>query len=426
MNSSEGKLISNVSDQDNSKEAPLDAETDDFVDAVYGEATDEESSLVSSSSRKTYAPWHHPVKQIVRDLQWAELAVKLLSEQREQSRRKILKYFTLPGSDLLDVRVLSSATEKFGTKIEYFGFDSGHDTGEDTDKKRGAYFAAESALRQSGKITDEAIIASDYLEDIALSGSVAADQLKRRGVFDIINVDACSHLAYASSGRKSSIFDALQKLLAHQLKADDPWLLFLTTRANVDRLGEPVTAFQDAINKNIEAHKNEFASPFADCIGTTVAELAANMPQCWSTQNMRFLKLFLVGFGKYLLQFFHAQQNLPAKVELVSAYAYKVSGDEPDMLSLAFRIIPEGLRVNDASAGGEQLIPKLELTNALKLVRRASRLWDLDQAIVADEAIRREAVEATERLLESANYDIPAWKEWLRCLPVRPMELEPV
>jgi hypothetical protein len=395
----------------------------DFLEAVYGEATEEVSSLIGSAARRSYAPWHHPVKQIVRDLQWSELAVKLLAEHRTERQRDILKYFTLPGADLLDVRVLAEATRQFGTKIEYFGFDVGFSAGEDIDQERGAYFAAESALRQSGKITDQAFIATDYLEDIALNGTVAADRLKHRGVFDIINIDACSHLAYASEGRKTSIFNAVEKLLAHQLKADHPWLLFLTTRANVDRLGAPATAFQSAIHKNIEAHKDEFASPFAECIGANLATLASDMQGCWTTQNLQFLKLFLIGFGKYLLQFFHAQQNLPAKLELVSAFAYKVSSDEPDMLSLAFRVSPEGVRVNAGSAGGAQVIPQLELAHALKLVRRAARLWDLDQAIAEDDTLRQEAVQATERLLEAANYDIPGWREWLRTLPVRPMEL---
>ncbi|UXT99767.1 PP_RS20740 family protein [Agrobacterium tumefaciens] len=423
MNPAEEKVITSASKLEVPHEEPPEMEGDDFLTAVYGESTDEIDSFIGSATRKSYSPWHHPVKQIVRDLQWSELAVKLLAEERSESRRDVLRYFTLPGADLLDVRVLADATRQFGTRIEYFGFDSGFDSGEDTDQERGAYFAAESALRQSGKITDQAFIATDYLEDIAVNGTVAADRLKHRGVFDIINIDACAHLAYVSEGRKSSIFNAVQKLLAHQLKADEPWLLFLTTRANVDRLGAPATVFQSAIHKNIEAHKDDFASPFADCIGASLATLATDMQGCWTTQNLQFLKLYLIGFGKYLLQFFHAQQNLPAKVELVSAFAYKVSGDEPDMLSFAFRVSPEGVRVNDGSAGGAQVIPKLELTHALKLIRRASRLWDLDQAIAADETLRREAVEATKRLLASANYDIDGWKEWLRTLPVRPMEL---
>lgn len=399
---------------------------DDYVARVLGDVEKLESAPAIAGQRTGYAPWHHPVKQIVRDYQWADL-VKRLVLTREEGRRGTLRYFTLPGADLLDVRVLADALEETSTQIEYFGFDSGYGDDVPTDRQSensGAYLAAESALRQAGRVSGRAEILSDRLEDIALDGTHAAERLRQRGVFDVINIDACNHLGYAPTGRTTSIFDAMEKLLAHQLRAEDPWLLFVTTRANVELLGGSTTKLQGAIHKNLELHPMAFATPLAECIGGATSTLAADMNACWSTQNLDFLKLFSVGIGKYLLQYFHAQPNLPARVELVSAFAYKVAGEAPDMLSLAFRIHPRGLTVQPATAGGATIVPFIELAEAIAVVTKAKRLWDLDEAIASDPQVRADAIQGTERLLRLANYSIPRWRQWLRDLPIRPMELD--
>ncbi|WP_404713623.1 hypothetical protein [Sphingomonas sp. MMS24-J13] len=427
MNSKETAIVESdeiLAEIDISENPPLEFEETDYIDAVFSSDSGTQTVVSAPAIRTTFAPWHHPVKQIVRDYQWADLVKRLLTEARPENRRDRLRYFTLPGADLLDVRVLAESLSAMGTRIEYFGFDSGY---EDEDNEgadlTGAYLLAESALRQAGSISDRAEILRDKLEDIALVGSHAAERLRQRGVFDVVNIDACNHLGYKPSGRNASIFEALEKLLAHQLLADEPWLLFLTTRANVTQLGAPAAKLQSAIMKNIETHQEGFAETLADCIGGKLATIATDMSGCWSAQSIDFLKLFCVGLSKYLLQWYHAQTNLPAKVELASVFAYKVSGEEPDMLSMAFRISPKGLAVQAPSAGGATPLPAVELAQAIGMVSKAKRIWNLDEAIANNQEVRADAVSGTERLLASANYDISKWREWLRNLPIRPMEL---
>ncbi len=408
-----------------SEQLPPDAEEAEYVNAVFSSDSGSQTVVSAPVHRTTFAPWHHPVKQIVRDYQWANLVKRLLTDTRPENGRDRLRYFTLPGADLLDVRVLAESLATMGTKIEYFGFDSGYEGEGDEDVDlTGAYLLAESELRQAGSISDRAEILRDKLEDIALAGSHAAERLRQRGVFDVVNIDACNHLGYKPAGRNSSIFDALEKLLAHQLMAEEPWLLFVTTRANVAQLGGPATKLQSAIMKNLETHQDGFAESLADCIGGKVATIAADMNGCWSAQSINFLKLFCVGLSKYLLQWYHAQTNLPAEVELASVFAYKVSGEEPDMLSMAFRISPKGLAVQAPSAGGSTPLPVLELAHAVRIILKTKKIWDLDEAIANEQEVRADAVSGTERLLASASYDIPKWREWLRNLPVRPMELD--
>lgn len=231
----------------------------------------------------------------------------------------------------------------------------------------GASFSAESALRQSGHVTNDALILTDRLEDIAIPGSQAANQLSHRQHFDVINIDGCDHLGYIPNGRPSSTFAALEKLLGHQLMYRLPWLLFITTRADAMLLGAHTTKMQAAILENVRDHGAEFSPALADCIGANLATLQTDLNAAWSTQSEAFLKLYSLGLGKYLLHFFHGQHNLSADVELVSVYSYPIHQAEPDMLSLAFRIIPHPLQVQPASAGAVSVTASLEPQRGVRL-----------------------------------------------------------
>lgn len=404
---------------------------DDDLVAVYGEQGAEPDDIAElAGNRDDFKPWHHPVKQIVRSQQWAKLTKKLIDDRPEGSPR-ILRYFTLPGADLLDVRVLADICHPKNVKIEYFGFDAGNaPSGEDPSQEDavthadGTSTTAESALRQAGRITSDAVILPDRLEDIALPESQAAIQLSHRTTFDVINIDACDHLAYYPKGRTRNTFDALYALLRHQVRAQTPWLLFVTTRVEPELLGDPGIAFQDAITQNLRIPDSEFGPALADCLEANGAKLAAELANIWSKHDARFLRLYSIGLGKFLLQFFHAQPNLPANVELVSTCAYRVRNANPDMLAIAFRITPDPIRVFDPSTGGATVIPKLEPARASNVAKQARKLRDLDKELETKEDIRAAAVSGTKNLLQSANYNIEAWCNWISNHEHRPIKIE--
>src|SRR4051812_7240898 len=80
-----------------------DADERDYVGSVFAAEVSGESAVAAATTlRTTFAPWHHPVKQFVREYQWADLVRKLVDEHRTEDQRDTLKYFTLPGADLLD------------------------------------------------------------------------------------------------------------------------------------------------------------------------------------------------------------------------------------------------------------------------------------------------------------------------------------
>lgn len=410
-----------------------DAKEEDIL-AIYGDPVPEEQNEINLlTRRREFRPWHHPVKQIVRTYQWEALARKLL-QNRDMENCDVLRYFTLPGADLLDVRVLAKACEPFRVRIEYFGFDSGSATrlpsessgenGVDSQESSARWVSAESVLLQSGLITPNAVIYSDRLEDIAVEDSHAAMQLSQRAAFDIINIDACDHLAYCPKGRDRSMFHALEALLKHQMRARTPWLLFITTRADPELLGEPGMIFQEAIAQNLRVPGSNFGDALATCLEADEGRLFSELASIWTKQDARFLKLYSVGLSKYLLQFFHAQPSLPSNVELVSVYSYRVYTEEPDMLALAFRITPDGPRFFSPSTGGAAIVPPLEAKRAVYVPNQAKKIQDIDLALESEDSVREAAVNGTRDLLGSANYDVEEWGKWLENHEKRPMILK--
>lgn len=403
-------------------EHPDELPEEDFA-AAFGGATKIEGLPVR---RTEFLAWHHPVKQIVRDKQWAALVVDMLSAQTP--RPKVLRYFTLPGPDLLDVRALSNVCRPMGVKIEYFGFDlraiteGSEDVGFRQERADAVYAVTSSVLRQEKRVTDESIVYADRLEDIAEPSSPASAHLRGQDHFDVVNIDACDHLAYVPKGRMRNTFDALQVLLHHQLLRRRPWLLYITTRAEPGLLGAAGLALQTAVQTNL-VDSPEFKQALAETIEAKLSTIASDLTTAWGVRDQRFLRLYCIGLGKYLLQYFD-QPNVPANVELSSVYAYRVHADEPDMLAIAFKITPEDHRV--VPPMGRRVLPfsSLEPIRGVRIARQAKNVRDLDHQLKTIDAVRNQAVIGTRALLEAANYDISEWVNWLESHDRRPLSRE--
>lgn len=365
--------------------------------------------------RQNFAPWHHPVKQLVRKTQWETLVTRLIKDNAPDGN--ILRYFTLPGADLLDVRVLAEACEPLGVQIEYFGFDAAMHMVE----MNAPRIELESALRQAGRITANAVILPDRLEDIAVNQSQAARQLETRQPFHVINIDACDHLAYQPEGRQRSTFDAVRALLRHQMIATRPWLLFITTRVEPGLLEGPGDVMRQAVNDNL-ATAGGFGNALAAAIEADAAIVQDEVANAWANHDAKFRKLYAIGLGKVLLQFFHAQPNHPANVELASACTYRVYGDEPDMIALAFRITPDGPVVFQPGQP-QQSDLAVEATRAVRVAARAQAMRDLDAELEADVEVCEAMARSSATLLRASNYDMGAYQAWLANHVRRPIQI---
>jgi hypothetical protein len=386
---------------------------------------EEDRELISSDSspfalqdtiaKKDFAAWHHPVKQIVRESQWGN-EIRQLIEKRQFSERTI-RYFTLPGPDLFDVHMLANVCAPSSLIIDYFGFLAGGVSGQDMDGegRRVPWAVAEAALRQSGKITAGSEIASDRLEDIAVDRSKARTSLIRKPPFDIINIDGCGFLAHKPENRNKCTFDALRILLQHQSRAQSPWLLLLTTRADAVTLGEPGAHIQKAILDNLTSWPDIFGTQLASTMQWPSDKITASVSAAWNALGMPFMQIFTLGVAKFLLHHFHRDSALQANVELKSSYVYRVYGSEVDMAALAFLISPDPAAITGAVSP--------EPKRACDIVKRLPKVWDIDDAIRTDAALRQKAVSGMEALLKAANYDIARWRSWVADHKTRPLPI---
>lgn len=391
---------------------------DNDLAAAYGEDYGSDNGFDEVRPKRTeFAPWHHPVKQRVRTSQWQCLVQRLIGDRALNGQ--VLRYFTLPGPDLLDVRVLAETCGPQDVIIEYFGFDAAMRTAQINTPR----FEIESALRQAQRITDDAVTSPDQLQDIAIPNSQASKQLSMRRPFDVINIDACDHLAFSPPSRQTTTFDALQTLLAHQMNATETWLLFITTRAEPAHMVGPGEQMRRAVNDNLNHQNGEFRPILAELVGEDPEVLDRILHQIWTSTDDRFLKLYSVGLAKFLLQFFLAQPNRPANVELASSCAYRVFGDSPDMLALAFRITPAPHVVFQPGQVPEPNT-HLELERAIRVAQRARKLRDLDRELEQNHALRLQMARESASLLGASNYDIDRYCTWLAEHKERPITIE--
>lgn len=387
---------------------------DDELAAIYGSQQDDVEARTEAAKKTEFQPWHHPAKQFVRREQWIRQARRLLNG----SARRRVRYLTLPGADMMDVRLLGEFLKDEGHTLECLGFNSRQESANSGDAASASQVNAESILRQQGFITSNSITLPDRIQDIVVSSSQADSQLRMWGPFDIVNMDLCSH--FAGDPGTPSVFDAVARIVGHQRSSSRPWLLMLTTRVHPDHLGEvPKAAFSTAIRRNI-ALGATFTDALANALEIGLQNVEATVEQSWLQHDLRFVKLYTIGLGKHLLHLLHNQYQDPARVELKSCLAYRVHGQVPDMLSLAFLIAPAEKRLVPADAGNALPLPPVEVVHANQIARKAGTLGDVDR-LLEDIGTLNGLVAESEQLLTRCNYDISRYREWLETHPERPV-----
>lgn len=391
---------------------------DHEIEDAYG-TLDEVSGYRLDRRRRQFLPWHHPVKQVVRARQWAEQIERLIGDGHVP--RGVLRYFTLPGADMMDVRYIGNRLRILHNgpfSLEVFGFDR---SAGDTNGQGSPGEEALAALRQDQIATMESKLRVGQIEEIAVDGSVAQRQLQNEGPFDVINLDACSHLCGDAPEGARTLFAALQNLLLHQLRRQEPWLLFVTTRAAATEFsGQGAGVLKDIVAENIEEDGAEFIDQLRVVTGLNHDDGGASA--AWEADGELFLKMFTVGLGKHLLHYFNNQLGRRASVDLKSVFGYRISGDNPDMLALAFLVSPYRPEPAPATRVANLPVPRPDMAAIKRILRRATSLRNIDAGIVTENGLLEEAVREQAELLDAANYPLRDWVEWLRNHPVRPLE----
>lgn len=365
---------------------------------------------------RPFKPWHRPRKQWIRRYQWHDPLLKMLQETHFPADSRIMRYLSLPGEDLLDVRVLREACEQAGVDLRFTGLNAvGPGTARDVQLN-----IAESEVRGLPRIHSGSAIHRERFESIANANSLAFAEVRDGGPFHAINIDLCDHIAQKpQGGGQHTVIDALAQVIQLQLRhAIHPWLLFITTRIAPDQVdARNLAAMVQAVSDNV-AGSEAFGAGTAALLQTEAEGLQAALANPGNLDPRAFMNLFALGFGKWLLRFVGAAHPERILTMLPSCF-YAVLPERPDMLSLGFRCdVVHAPGQDDYALVGEPAAPAplAEIDHAMGMLEVAGRLLDLDAALADDVQLMEAVTVESAALLRSAHYDVdgnPGYRGWL-------------
>jgi len=362
-------------------------------------------------------PWHRPRKQFVRERQWVEHSRRLIDKlknghflQNGPGGKPEIKYLTLPGIDYLDVRELASCCANLNVGLTITGFLAG---GEKNPARARAQFREES-LKEAGHISDRSSTFSRRFEEISSVNGQAYRDLRRRGPFQVINVDACGSIALPSAGHAHRMVDAIFRIVELQLElCTSRWLLFLT--ADVTKESYSVAALQNmsrAIAENAEGSR-EFSDGTISLLADSDITVVQAIDAASESSGERFVKLFSLGFAKWIM---HLAGSKDWHLKMHNSYFYSTTPESsrfPSMPCLAFEFIPPspGLEDQFDVTNVEPLSRKNEENFAMRALSKVSEMEDLDERMFSDHTLRAEMIATTKNMLREIGYTDSALKD---------------
>lgn len=371
---------------------------------------------VEEPSRRPFKPWHKPRKQWVRRYQWHDSLLEMLRETHFPADARTVRYLSLPGEDLLDVRVLREACEKAGLDLRFTGLNSVRRGSADDVQLN----ISESEVRGLARIHSGSMILRERFESIANRRSLAYAEVRDGGPFHAVNIDLCDHIALrAANAGQPTVIDALAEVIQLQLtNAIHPWLLFITTRVAPDRIdARNLAALIEAISDNV-AVSDEFGRRAGELLRSDGDRLCAVLADPSTLDPQAFMNLFALGFGKWLLRYVGAAHP-ERTIQMLQGCFYAVLPDRPDMLSLGFRcdVVQEPARDRYRLVGnGAEVALANEVDHALRLLDATGELFDLDEMLGQEAQLLESLTVESSDLLRAAHYDVdgaPGYRSWL-------------
>jgi hypothetical protein len=362
-------------------------------------------------------PWHRPRKQFIRERQWLLrskwLIQRLLNGRSLRSGitgKPEVNYLTLPGIDYLDVRLLSDACTELGCALTTTGFLA---EAEGTPVRARAQFR-EDSLVKAGRITDRSITLGNRFEEVSSATSQAYYELRGRGPFHIVNVDACGSIAPANATHANRIVDAIYRVVELQLaQCSFPWLLFVTADVRRDAFAlETLNQMTEAIIAN--ANENDtFGQQAALILAEDIAQITAAINHAKTDNGLRFVRLFALGLAKWLLHL-AAEKLWRVRTHSCFCYSTRPEGDDrPTMPCLAFEFVsPEqGLQDRFGVTRAAPAIGSPKQDYSLRAVTKIGAISDVDETLKNNHQLTLDLIARTRTLLVEAGYTASALTE---------------
>ncbi len=356
-------------------------------------------------------PWHTPRKQLVREKQWIYFARRLIKNElgrpglpQEGDVQPEVKYLTLPGIDYLDVKQLGEECKGLQCSLTSTGFQAGGEGNREAARAK----VREQSLVDAGTITVKSHTFPRRFEDIVQVNGSAYRDLKSRGPFHIVNVDACGSVASPGAAHKNRLIDAVYRIVELQLELKKGrWLLFVTADVRPESLApETLNKLCEAIYKNADEN-DVFRNTALPLLDSSAEDIREAVQDASEEAGTKFLQLFGLGMAKWIL---HLARQKDWDMQTHHPYCYSTmpSSDEtPSMVCLAFEFLPPPPGLPDLFQVAQAQPapgPQHEDTS----IRAAKKIRDManaDSQINTDESLRVRMVEKLRRLLEEAGYE---------------------
>lgn len=378
-----------------------------FLKGVFGPKAEH-----AKPRRKKFRGWHRPRKQYVRSFQWCAEIGRLLDGRTRQD--ELLRYLTLPGPDLLDVRSLHGVCAKREIKLKVLGFNNELTAEIDPTELN----ISKNEVSNLSHIHNGSRVLPDDVRKIATADSLGFAVAQEFGPFDVINLDLCNSFAADQPGTLDSYYSALQEIAQIQVKeTTHPWLLFLTTFTGGGISQDALGRFMRCITQNIErsASFREELRAKLELDSQSIDKFCSDMG---GSDYVRFFRAFGLGIGKWLLGLMLSARP-KWTVRMLQSYSYRVKKSRiPNMLSFAYKFTPDIEPPHDSaglahSSGLQAPQPSLsEEELGSKLVAGVERIVDLDVLMTNSPSVHQRMATQTADLLESARYSRDDYLAW--------------
>ena len=355
-------------------------------------------------------PWHKPRKQLVREQQWIYFARHLIERekgrpglQQEGDVEPEVRYLTLPGIDYLDVRQLGGACRDLGCRLTSTGFQSGGEGNPHVARAK----VREQALVDKGLITGQSHTFPRRLEEIGHVEGDAYRELKSRGPFHIVNVDACGSIAAPGAEHENRLIDAIFRILELQLELKTGrWLLFLTAHVEPGSIDEgTLNGLCHAIFENADENE-DFRTTALPLLNAGEADIREAVNAASVEAGIAFLRLFGLGLAKWFLHLARSKQ-WEMKTHHPFCYSTMPGGTTPSMVCLAFEFVPPPPGLHDQfQVAIAEPAPNPPLGDmSIRAAEKIREMADADSRIRTNEPLRTRMVENLRNLLEEAGYE---------------------
>ena len=387
-------------------------------ESLEGGVTNPDTTLVAPSPLE-YRPWHKPRKQYVRVKQWIHHSrgrVLALRAAGHFAGGVPLKYLTLPGPDLIDIRLMTELCTELDVKLHYTGFCT------DTDDQQTRLRQNINQFRASNNTT--VAIGSDVhkvaLQKVVDKGSAAHNELQKGGPYQIVNIDACTPLLTGNSDATGRLIDAIKAVVEYQVNAGAaPWILLLTTPVQRDHIsGELLNKLNAEIETNYTS-STLFAEALNQCFvdGENLEEFLRRMSQ---VHGEDFVNIATLGISKWLV---HLGEDGGCRVKKMEGFCYSTFGAHPltpNMISVCYLFEKQPVRLTDRSGLTRNQTRASNIPNPSDHTRALNRSFgmiNVDDLMQGNHELYGDMIAETMGLLSDIGYSVEAagrgYREWV-------------